>query len=224
MIRVTGLMSGSLAVLLAACAGAPSGDIAHDGTHAGVQRIDDAGTTVVDPHAHHKGAGLSADEPLTGSSVYLLEERWTDHLGAERQLAELRGTPQAIAMVYTNCGSACPQIVADMKRLEAAFPHLGLVLVSIDPERDTPDQLRSFFTGTRLNDRWTLLSGSDDSIAMLAAVLGVRYRQVSATDFLHSNVITVLDGQGNIVYRQEALGETDGTMKALERLTAAAYH
>jgi protein SCO1 len=59
---------------------------------------------------------------------------------------------------------------------------------------------------------------------VLAAVLGVRYRQVPATDFMHSNVITLLDAQGNIVHRQEALGATEGTMKALEKLTVTARH
>jgi protein SCO1/2 len=172
-------------------------------------------------HAHHGGEPMTADAPMTGMSIYHLDSRWTDQHGAARQLGDLRGRPQVIAMVYTNCGSACPLIVGDMKRLEATFPDLGMVLVSIDPERDTPGRLLEFATGSQLSQRWTLLNGGEDQLMELAAVLGVRYRRVTENDFMHSNVITVLDASGEIVYRQEALGEIDGTIAALRRLAAS---
>ncbi|HSJ23692.1 MAG TPA: SCO family protein [Longimicrobiales bacterium] len=191
-----------LMAVLAGCTGAPPA----------------ADVVAGDTHAHHDMHAPAPVEPLAGMSVYQLDDVWLDRHGAERVLADLRGRPQLIAMVYTNCGSACPRIVADMKRLEGEFSDVGFVLVSIDPERDTPEQLDSFATATRLSDRWTVLAGPDESIATLAAVLGVRYRQVSATDFMHSNVITVLDAGGSIVHRQEALGEVDGTIAALQRL------
>lgn len=172
-------------------------------------------------HAHHAGETMGADAPMTGMSIYHLDARWTDQHGATRQLGDLHGQPQVIAMVYTNCGSACPLIVGDMKRLEAAFPDLGMVLVSIDPERDTPGRLLEFATGSQLSERWTLLNGGEDQLLELAAVLGVRYRRVTENDFMHSNIITVLDASGEIVYRQDALGEIDGTIEALRRIAAS---
>lgn len=173
---------------------------------------------VSDVHAQHAGMAPAAAAPMDGMSLYQLESAWTDQDGATRTLASLKGKPQVIAMVYTNCGSACPRIVGDMKRLEAQFPELGMVLVSIDPERDTPGRLKEFATGSALGSRWTLLSGSDDAIMELAAVLGVRYRRVSDKDFMHSTIITVLDGDGNMVHRQDVLGELEGTREALKGL------
>jgi len=164
------------------------------------------------PHDHSAAASAVAASDL---SVYQLESQWTDQHGRTRRLAELAGRPQALALVYTNCGSACPRIVGDLKRLEAEFPQLGLVLVSIDPERDTPGRLREFAEGSGLGERWTLLNGEDRALMELAAVLGVRYRRVSPTDFVHSNLITVLDAAGNIAYRQEGLGEAERTIAAL---------
>ena len=173
-----------------------------------------------DPHAHHAPADIGADAPLSGHSVYQVTSPWTDQHGTERTLGELRGRPQVIAMVYTHCGSACPRIVGDMKRLEGKHPELEFVLVSIDPDRDTPGRLQEFAEGSRLGDNWTLLRGADDDLLELAAVLGVRYRRINAEEFMHSNVITVLDAEGKVAYRQEALGELDGTMAAVARLLA----
>jgi len=178
-------------------------------------------TATGDVHTHHAAAPGAdaatsvAPAPASDLSIYQLESEWTDQHGRTRQLAELRGRPQAIAMVYTHCGSACPRIVGDLKRLEAEFPELGLVLVSIDPERDSPGRLHEFATGSGLGERWTLLNGDDGALMELAAVLGVRYRRVSDTEFMHSNLITVLDTAGVIAYRQEGLGEAPRTIAAL---------
>src|SRR6478672_1957347 len=117
--------------------------------------------------------------PAGGFSVYDLRATWHDQRGAPRTLASLRGRPQAIALVYTHCQATCPLIVGQLKRLEAATT-LGLVLVSLDPERDTADRLAAFAAEHELDAaRWTLLRGSDDDVRELAAVLGVRYRRQS---------------------------------------------
>jgi len=178
-----------------------------------------AGDVPAEGAAAHDHAGLAMQPaPAADLSVYQLASTWTDQHGRVRQLRELAGRPQAVALVYTHCGSACPRIVGDLKRLEAAIPDLGLVLVSIDPERDSPGRLREFAASSGLGERWTLLNGADGALMELAAVLGVRYRRVSATEFMHSNLITVLDAGGNIVYRQEAPGESAATIAALRRL------
>ncbi|NIQ52455.1 MAG: SCO family protein, partial [Gammaproteobacteria bacterium] len=55
----------------------------------------------------------------------------------------LAGRVRVVAMVYTSCAYACPRIMLDMKRIEAELgpeyrEDVGFVIVSIDPERDTP--------------------------------------------------------------------------------------
>lgn len=165
-----------------------------------------------DAHAAHQ-AGLGLDEP-TDMSLYNVESRWLDRTGAERTLRSLAGRVQVVAMVYTNCAFACPRLLLDMKRIDGELgpdnrDRLGFVLVSIDPARDTPARLAEFAAGARLDDRWTLLTpagGDDGSLIELAALLGVQYRQTSAGEFTHSNVLTVLDEHGEIIHRQEGLG------------------
>lgn len=177
-------------------------------------------------HASHADGGdeLAAGDPAEWS-VYLLESEWKDQDARARKLSSLAGRVQVVALVYTHCGYACPRIVADLKRIEgevaAAHPgRVGFVLVSIDPERDTPERLRSFAEGSRLDPaRWTLLNGSDAQVLELAALLGVKYRRESAADFSHSNVITVLDPHGVVVHQQLGLGaDPEKTLSVIRRL------
>jgi protein SCO1 len=176
------------------------------------------------------GAGEAAAVAPSGDrfSVYALrEERWRDRRGDERALGSLAGRVQVVAMVYTHCHHTCPQIVADMKRLEAelaaAGTDAGFVLVSLDPERDTPEQLHRFAEGLRLDpERWTLLTGTDGGTRALAALLNVRYRAEAEREIAHTNQLTVLDPEGRIVHQRPGLDEDlAATLAAVRRAAVA---
>jgi protein SCO1 len=180
-------------------------------------------------HAHH-GAhdadGLPADEPA-GFSIYHATSTWTDQNGQRRPLDSLAGRFQVVAMVYTSCGDACPRMLLDMKRIEGELPaelrdRVGFVIVTLDPERDTPERLAEYARGARLDDaRWTLLHGDPGDILELAALLGVQYRAMGDGDFLHSNLLTVLDPAGQVVHRQVGLGADPGpSLQAIRGPTA----
>ena len=132
-------------------------------------------------------------------SVYDLGSAWRDQTGARRELTSLRGKPVLLAMIYTHCTSVCPLSVSEMKRVEATHENVQLVLVSLDPEHDSPARLAAFARERGLSPaRWTLLTGSGDDVRDLAATIGVRYRRISADDLAHSNILTLLDGDGRV--------------------------
>lgn len=173
-------------------------------------------------HTHH--ADLQADIH-TNQSLYQLESKWQTHTGKTIHLSTLGGQPQVLAMVYASCKNACPRIIADMKRIQtgsADFPGgVRYILVSIDPEIDTPQRLAELSRKSKLDDQWLLLRGSPDDVLELAALLGVRYRKISEKDYAHSNLITVLNAQGEITHRQQGLGvDPAQTLAALEKLKA----
>ena len=65
----------------------------------------------------------------------------------------------------------------------------------------------------------TLLHGSDDDVLELAALLGVKYKQEANGQFAHSNIITVVNADGEIVHQLTGLGqEVNETVRKLERL------
>lgn len=209
--------AGALLLFTASACGpqAPASEQAgaHEATTAGHashdHASDDHGSDDHGAHAAHED--LAADEP-TGYSIYHAQSQWLDQDGQPRPLDSLAGRVQVVAMVYTNCAYACPRMMLDMKRIEGEIPpdlrgEVGFVIVTIDPERDTPESLARYARGARLDlDRWTLLHGDDGDILELAALLGVRYRRMANGEFVHSNLLTVLDPSGQIVHRQMGLG------------------
>src|SRR5947207_3143536 len=59
---------------------------------------------------------------VTDKSLYQVETEWTSDFGKKIKLDRLRGKPQVIAMFFTSCEFACPVLVHDVRRIEAALP------------------------------------------------------------------------------------------------------
>jgi protein SCO1 len=153
----------------------------------------------------------AAATALSGRSVYQLDATWTDDRGQSFKLAELRGRPVVMAMFFTSCGYACPRIVSDMTRIQAALPpavrsQARFVLVSFDHDRDTVPVLHAYREQHGLEAAsWVLLRGAPDDIRELAAVLGVKYEQGAGGMFNHSNLITILNPEGEIIHQRAGL-------------------
>ncbi len=156
-------------------------------------------------------------------SIYDLGSAWRDQHGTTRRLSSLGGRAQVLAMVYTHCTSTCPLAIAEMKRIEAATDaSVGLVLVTLDPDHDTPAVLAEYARMHGLDAaRWTLLTGAPDDVRELAATLGVRYRRLSPSELAHSNTLTLIDAAGTVVHQQHGLGERDETIVAARGLPSS---
>ena len=197
------MKSGVLVVLIALICGC-----AHHGHH----------------HHHDASSELKAIE-YADDSIFLLESEWVNQNSETMSIGELQGRPRVIAIFYSSCTYACPLLVGDMKKIESVLDEeekekLDFVLFSMDPERDTPKALKAYGKKMKLDpNRWTLLHASDDTVRELAAVLGVRYRKQPDGNFAHSNIITLLNDVGEIVYRQEGLNESpDEMLKAIRSM------
>jgi protein SCO1/2 len=169
---------------------------------------------------------LIAQTNYTDKSLFQLDSVWTSDAGRRVKLGVLRGRPQVVAMFFASCQFTCPLTVSDMKRIEAALPenlrtNTDFLLVSFDTERDTPTALKAHRAKRELsNQNWTLLHGEPDDVRELAALLGVIYRKDANGDFAHSNVITVLNAEGEIVYQQPGLNlPTDEIVAKLKTIS-----
>ena len=68
--------------------------------------------------------------------------------------------------------------------------------------------------------QWSLLRGTPDDTLELAALLGVKFKREASGQFSHSNLITVLNAAGEIIYQQVGLSQDiEETVKAIERAT-----
>ena len=95
--------------------------------------------------------------------------------------------------------------------------------MSFDTARDTPEALRAYREKEKLaTTHWTLLRGGADDVRELAALLGVNFQQDARGQFAHSNLITVLNAEGEIVHQLSGLNQDVGsTVQAIERALAA---
>jgi protein SCO1/2 len=150
---------------------------------------------------------------FTDKSLYQVESTWKTDAGNEIKLGSLKGRPQVVLMFFSHCTTACPILVNDLRRIEAALTpdarsRVGFTLVSFDSERDTPTALAEYRKEWKLPASWTLLHGKPDDVSELAALLGVQYRQSTDGQFAHSNVITLLDANGEISLQPAGLDAT----------------
>lgn len=171
--------------------------------------------------AEEKPAATTASTALPVRSLYQLDGTFTNDAGQTVSLASLRGRPVVIAMFFSNCEYACPILVSDMQRLRGQLPEnvrerAQFVLVSFDTARDTPAALKAYRERDHLDGSWTLLHGDDAAVQELAMVLGVKYKQDAKGQFSHSNLITVLNDNGEIAFQRAGLaGDVSEAAKAV---------
>lgn len=154
---------------------------------------------------------MEMSEDFSDLSIFNLPSHWTNQDGEEIELKDLQGKVTAMVMIYTSCKAACPRLVADMRNIEKQIPQnkkdqVQYVFVSIDPEVDTPENLKAFAIENKLDSKeWIFLRGSDEDTREFAAVLAVNYKRISPIDFSHSNIISVFSKQGELVHQREGL-------------------
>lgn len=133
----------------------------------------------------------------------------TDQAGTAFDNLRLKGHWTLMFFGFTHCPDVCPTTLSTLAQVEkqlgalppAATPRV--VLVSVDPERDTPAQLASYVKV--FSPTFTGVTGTVEAIEDLARALGV----VIAT--------TQLDHGGHTVDHSAAifLLDADGSLRAL---------
>lgn len=150
---------------------------------------------------------IASAAPLTDKSIYQVDVLWKSDFDKSFKLEQLRGQPQLIVMFFASCQYACPVLVHDLKRIEETLPaelrsRVGITLVTFDSERDTVQALHAFRQRWELPaDRWTILRAEPDDVLELAALLGVKFKKEASGQFAHSNLITILNREGEIVHQ-----------------------
>lgn len=164
-------------------------------------------------------AGPAAGDP--SESLYQLKAPLTAQDGREIGLDVYRGKPVLVTMFYASCQATCPLIIDTLRAVEkklspAQLKELRVLLVSIDPEHDSPEALAATARERRIDaGRWTLARADERTVRQVAAALGVQYRKLPDGQFSHATQISVLDGQGKILAQSDQLGGAD------EKLVAA---
>lgn len=166
----------------------------------------------------------SAKDDVEANSIFVLNSKWQNQEGKELQLKDFKGKNLVVVLIFTSCQTACPLLVADMKRVEAkidkkVLKNTNLVLVSIDPENDTPEVLKKYAEKEGIaREPYTLLRGDLESTRELANVLAVKYKQITPIIFSHSNIISIFDRNGVMVAQEEGTVKADAIAQTVNGL------
>lgn len=132
--------------------------------------------------------------------------RFTTSEGQTLTLADLRGKPLVLHLVYTSCYHVCPTITQNLDgAVRVARQALGetsfrVATIGFDTPVDTPERMRAFARerGIKSAD-WYFLSTDAPTIARLTKDLGFTY-VASPKGFDHLTQVTLIDAEGR-VYR-----------------------
>jgi len=129
----------------------------------------------------------------------------TDHNGKQRSLEDFRGQVVVMFFGFTHCPDVCPTTLAELagavKRLGPAGEKVQVLLVTVDPERDTPEMLAQYVTA--FNPRFLALRGNAGETARVAKEFKVIYQKVAgprAENYTmdHSAGSYIFDRQGRL--------------------------
>lgn len=166
---------------------------------------------------------VGAKESDPPNSLYQLDADLVDQAGHERGLDMYRGSPVLITMFYGSCQATCPMIIDTLRSTERGLSaeqrqNLRVLLISFDPERDTPQALAKIAATRRIDtSRWTLATADADTVRDIAALLDVQYRKLPSGEFSHAAVITVLSPDGEVEARSLKLGTADPALLEILR-------
>lgn len=163
-------------------------------------------------HANHargpdfdEKAALATSQAAIGRMLEDVTLR--DRSGKTVQLANYRGKPLVISVIYTSCYHICPTTTKHLaKVVQTARTALGedsfrVVTIGFDTAKDNPEAMRSFARQQGVDlPGWEFLSTDAASMARLAKNIGFLYF-ASPKGFDHLMQATVVDANGKI-YRQ----------------------
>jgi protein SCO1/2 len=188
-----------------------AGDTVHatlvvDGARSWIEGVTVAKASGMDASTAPRGSWVPAARGTPVPDVPLIDQD-----GRALRLARFRGHPLLLAFTYSRCPlpDYCPltmQHFAAIEKASAADPALNglrLLIVTIDPEHDTPAVLRpyglKYVTGTPGQPfaRWTLATGTPEDVRTLAGFFGLDYFQ-DTRSITHSLRTAIVDPEGRV--------------------------
>lgn len=154
---------------------------------------------------------LSGPQPyvfrgVTTESPPAAEFTLNTHTGTRARLSDFRGKIVLLYFGYTYCPGICPTTLAEVNQaLKALDPQkaarVQVMMVSVDPERDTPERLRSYLA--HFNPAFLGLTGTPQEVAAVASRYGIYYKKgerVATGGYIvdHTSMVIVVDQVGAV--------------------------
>jgi len=138
----------------------------------------------------------------------------TDHTGRARRLEDFRGKAVVLFFGFTHCPDICPTTLAEISQairsLGPDAERVQLLMVSVDPERDTQDSLAKYVTA--FDERFLGLRGDLAATKKVAGEFKIYFEKSKTGDTYtvnHSAQSYVIDPQGRLrlLVRHDRIGQ-----------------
>lgn len=150
------------------------------------------GAARLHPYVFH---GMVIQSPQPAADFTLLSQE-----GQRLSLSNFRGKVVVLYFGYTYCPDVCPTTLAEvakaMRLLGKKANQVQVIMISVDPERDTPAKLGEYVA--HFDPRFLGLSGSLQEIARVATLYGIYYEKHEDGTVDHTATLTVVDREGAV--------------------------
>ena len=141
-----------------------------------------------------------------------------DQRGREIALASLPG-PAIVTFAFGHCTTVCPVIVNHRRaaRRRAGRDDIPLVVVTLDPWRDTPERLPAIARHWELAPHDRVLSGSVQDVEAALDAFGIARRRNETTgDVDHATTVFVIDHNARVRWRGDGgVGGVEGVLRGM---------
>jgi protein SCO1/2 len=124
---------------------------------------------VMGSHPAHASSDLPIHDGVGGDFVL------QSSLGGETRLSDYRGKVVLLFFGYTSCQDICPATLSHLRaltlKLGSDADRAQVLLVTVDPETDTPERLKEYMG--RFDERFVGLSGTTEETGRAAALFMV---------------------------------------------------
>jgi cytochrome oxidase Cu insertion factor (SCO1/SenC/PrrC family) len=142
-----------------------------------------------------------------------------DQHGQRFSLADVRRQPVVVTFAFAHCTTVCPAIVSDLRaaRRGTGRADIPLLVITLDPWRDTPERLPALAATWGLGPGDRALSGSVADVERVLDDLGVGRRRIEQNgDIEHIGTAMIVDANGRIAWRLD--GSPRGVAALLAKL------
>jgi len=126
-----------------------------------------------------------------------------DETGAPVTQEDLKGRPTMVFFGFTYCPDICPMTLTRLKDAYARLPE-GVApphtaLITVDPERDTPETIKAYVETEAFPEDITGLTGTPDQIRAAADAFVADYQRIDQPESLadytmdHTSLIYLMD-------------------------------
>jgi protein SCO1 len=160
--------------------------------------------------------GVALQSPRVADDFTLMTSK-----GEAKSLSDFRGQYVVLYFGYTFCPDVCPTTMNDLKQMAAALGEermedVQVILISVDPERDTPEQLATYTE--YFHPSFMGMTGTVAEIQAVASQFGIFFERQPGSDntaYLvdHTSAVTVIDPDGyvRIIFTYGVTGEEMAT-------------